>query len=193
MKTNNEGKYVWSYDMDMSKNHSILKLVLKIVTGILVLLFLFFVFLAIRDKDWGKFIWAIKILGGCALAIIAICFASYWFVGKYFGGTYSWCYEMDEEGIRYWQPEEQAEKARNIAETSAIVGAATGNLGLAAAGAANSITDENKVNFDQVNFLGKSEAENMITMHTILMHHMIYVNDEDFDFVYNYISQRVKH
>ena len=53
--------------------------------------------------------------------------------------------------------------------------------------------DENKVNFDQVNFLGKSEAENLITMHTILMHHMIYVNDEDFDFVYNYISQRVKH
>ena len=152
MQINNEGKYVWSFDMDMYKNTSILKFVLKIVLGILAFLFLFLAFLAIKDQDWETFVWAGKILAICSLVIIAICYVSYWFVTKYFKGTYSWCYEMDEEGIRYWQPPEQAEKTRNIAKTSAAVGAMTGNLGLAAAGTANAITDENYVEFNKVNF-----------------------------------------
>lgn len=193
MKINEEGKYVWSFDMDMKKNPSILKFVLKIILAILIFLFLFLAFLAIKDRDWETFLWAGKILAGCSLAIIAICYVAYWFVTKYFGGIYSWCYEMDEDGIRYWQPEEQAEKSRNIAKTSAAVGALTGNLGLAAAGTANALADVNEVKFDKVNFLGKSEEEDMITMHTILMHHVIYVDKENFDFVYNYIHDRVKH
>lgn len=114
--------------MDMRKNSSILKFVLKIILAILIFLFLFLAFLAIKDRDWETFLWAGKILAGCSLVIIAICYIAYWLVTKYFGGTYSWCYEMDEDGIRYWQPEEQAEKARNIAKTSAAVGAVTGNL-----------------------------------------------------------------
>jgi hypothetical protein len=193
MKINNEGKYVWSYDMDMNKNHSILKIVLKIVLGILAFLFLFLAYLAIKDQDWGTFVWAGKILAICSVVIIAICYVAYWFVTKYFHGTYSWCYEMDEEGIRYWQPPEQAEKSRNIAKTSAAVGAMTGNFGLAAAGTANALNNENIVEFDKVNFLGKSEDEDMITMHTILMHHVVYVDKENFEFVYNYINDRVKH
>ncbi|MBR2788044.1 MAG: hypothetical protein IKD94_02665 [Erysipelotrichaceae bacterium] len=142
----------------MRKNSSILKFVLKIILAILIFLFLFLAFLAIKDRDWETFLWAGKILAGCSLVINAICYIAYWLVTKYFGGTYSWCYEMDEDGIRYWQPEEQAEKARNIAKTSAAVGAVTGNLGLAAAGTVNALSDVNKVKFDKVNFLGKSEG-----------------------------------
>ena len=69
----------------------------------------------------------------------------------------------------------------------------TGNVGLAAAGTANAISDENTVKFSGVTIMTTNEKEDLISLHAIVMHHMIYVNKEDYEFVRNYISERVKH
>ena len=47
----NDGKYTWTYDMDMKQNRSVSNLILKIVTGILAFIFLFLGFLSLRDGD----------------------------------------------------------------------------------------------------------------------------------------------
>ncbi len=189
----NDGKYTWTYDMDMKHNRSVLNLVLKIVTGILAFIFLFLGFLSLRDGDMETFLEMGGVVALCSVVIIAICYLAYWWTTKKFGGVYSWCYEMDEEGIRYWQPEEQAAIAKDIARTSAAIGAMTGNVGLAAAGTANAISDENTVKFSGVTIMTTNEKEDLISLHAIVMHHMIYVNKEDYEFVRNYISERVKH
>ena len=97
----NDGKYTWTYDMDMKQNRSVLNLVLKIVTGILAFIFLFLGFLSLRDGDMETFLEMGGVVALCSVVIIAICYLAYWWTTKKFGGVYSWCYEMDEEGIRY--------------------------------------------------------------------------------------------
>lgn len=193
MTLDSEGKYTWHYDMDMKQNRSVINLVLKIVIGLLIFLFAFIAFLYLKEGDVEGLMSMSGVLAGCAVAIIAICYFAYWYTCKVFDHVYSWDYEMDEEGIRYWQPKDQAEKAKNIAKGAAAVGAMTGNLGLAAAGTANALTDVNEIKFKNVTILSKNEKEDLISLHAIFMHHMIYVDKKDYDFVYSFIADRVRH
>ena len=74
----NDGKYTWTYDMDMKQNRSVLNLVLKIVTGILAFIFLFLGFLSLRDGDMETFLEMGGVVALCSVVIIAICYLAYW-------------------------------------------------------------------------------------------------------------------
>ena len=45
------------------------------------------------------------------------------------------------------------------------------------------------VRFSKIRSVGKNREQNLITMSGLIMHHMVYVDDENFDFVYDFICQ----
>ncbi|MBQ6493357.1 MAG: hypothetical protein IJI92_05795 [Erysipelotrichaceae bacterium] len=45
------------------------------------------------------------------------------------------------------------------------------------------------VRFEKIRKVGKKEDQNLITMSGLIMHHMIYADDVDYDFVYDFICE----
>ncbi|MBQ6149123.1 MAG: hypothetical protein IJI83_06230 [Oscillospiraceae bacterium] len=190
MQKNENGYYTWTYSMDMWQNRSIINLVLKIVLGIMALLYLFMMFLVFSDGfDFDRWWWVTKIILACVAAIVVISYFAYWLVSKYFGGVYTFIYEMDDETLHYYQPEDQKEKTQNIGAAATIVGLATKNFGTASAGMMTANGVNETVRFEKIRKVGKKEDQNLITMSGLIMHHMIYADDVDYDFVYDFICE----
>ena len=160
-----QGVYRWVYYLDMYKNFSILRTLLKA--------------LGIGVGLVGAIIWAYMIRSGfrtfsltssilftviMAAVILAIAVGSYFLVAFLYGGTYVAMFAMDDRKISMYQPSDQADKNRMIGMFSAAAGAATGNWGLTAAGE--------------------------IRVHSFLTWYTVYVNPEDMALVAEYLRSR---
>ncbi|MBR0462739.1 MAG: hypothetical protein IJJ00_08535 [Erysipelotrichaceae bacterium] len=185
------GNYHWIHEMDMKQNKSILWLILKIVIGSLAGIFAIVIAICMKDgmafAEIMDMAWIILL---CFALIIAICFFAYWLVTKMYGGTYVMIYDMNDEGISFSQTADQAEKTRIIAGFSSLAGAAAKNYGLMASGFAVANNTNNYSQFSKVRKVIVKRDENHIDLCSPFLLNMIYVDDEDFDFVENYITQR---
>ena len=186
-----EGRYHWIYELDMKSNLSIMYLILKIIIGSMFVILA--VIIAICYKDgvpMDRIIDSSKIVLACIGGIGLICMFSYWLVSKIYGGTYVMIYDMDEEGISFSQTADQAEKTKIIAGFSSMAGAATKNYGLMASGFAVANNTSAHSSFAKVRKVTVKRKDNLIDLHSPFLLNMIYVDDENFDFVEEYICQR---
>lgn len=186
-----DGKYRWIYEFSMLKNPVILFTIMKILALVSCAPALIVV-LSDLDEGIEAFVSGVKVLGVMMLIMLPLALLSYFIVAALYGWKYIVLFEMDEKGVTHIQQDKQFKKAQGIAWTNMFLGAAGNKLSMTGSGLVlmtkNSMTSE----FALVKKVTRNAGRNTIKLDQILEHNQIYVEKEDYDFVWNYITSRCK-
>ena len=185
-----DGKYRWRYELDMWKNPSILILIFKIFFWVFVGIWGFMIIITlIEDGGNPEMMWdttlPFLILIGAFTVIALIAYA---IVAAMYGGKYIVLFEMDEKGVNHCQVNAQAMRARKMGIITAAAGVATGNLTTAGIGVTSASRSSLYTSFNKVRSIQCSKHRNLIKVNELFFKNQVYVRDEDFDFVYEYIK-----
>lgn len=187
----NDGKYRWVYEMPVLTNPSIFLSVFKIfgyIFGVSFIVFGFFIY-AIHG-DWAG-LWEMAKGYLIALGIFAVLTVlGVLVVAAMYNGKYIVMFEMDEHTIKHIQVSEQFRKAKKLGQLSAFAGMMSGNFTLAGAGLLMSSKDTSVSNYTEVRRVKPLRRMHVIKVNELIEKNQIYVTDEDFDFVYDYIKSR---
>ena len=143
--------------------------------------------------SWGsdEFAMMVGILAACFGVVMLITLFSVWFVNTIYKGSYMLVYQMNNDAIMFSQTTDQAAMTRTIAGASAAVNAAGNNIGGVIAGTGLAMSPNVHIaKFAKVSSVRGNRADNLIWVNTFLQSLMIYVPDEFYDFVWNYIRER---
>ena len=186
-----DGKYRWLYEMDMVTNPTIFLTVFKIFFWIILVGWLVFgFFLCVIHGDWK----GLMDMGKAMLIVLAL-FAVLTLLGvlilaAVYGGKYKVLFEMDDKGIKHIQLPAQAAEAKKLGILTAFFGIATKKPGVAGAGMVSAGKTASTSEFDTVRRVTARRAMHLIKVNQLLERNQVYVSDDDFDFVYNYIKSR---
>ena len=185
-----DGKYRWTYPLDMLKNPSILFVLLKIFGILLSIPLLIALISAAANNDWQK-IWDgfIKIWLIVMVVFFVIILISYLIVVWMNGGKYVVNFTMDEKRLIHEQVPVQYERARKVGLLAALVGIFAKRPAAAGAGALAASRDTSVSVFDKVRRVKPRRGQNRIKVNQSLERNQVYVPDEDFDFVLDFIRK----
>ena len=177
--------------MNMWKNPTILLLVMKIFGWIFVGTTAFYVLLNIGKSDFWENTWKfISIMVIVVVVFAVIILLSYAILALMYGGKYVMMFEMDETSITHRQMKEQAKKGQAVGWLAILAGVASGRPSTAAAGISAATRTSMTTTFKSVRSIKADKPRNVIKIREILSSNQIYVSDEEFDFVYEYIRSR---
>lgn len=185
-----DGKYRWVYEVNMLTNYSILFDVWKVFgisIGILVV-FCFFIALFSGDLDLDM----LKGLGfGILIAsgvIFVLSIIGYLLYAAISGGKYVVLFIMDEKEVVHQQMPKTVKKGQVIGALTVLAGLAAGRPGLVGTGIlAQSRTSMTSV-LENVSKVIPVKWMNLIKVNQLLAKNRVYVCDEDFEFVYAFLS-----
>ena len=185
-----DGKYRWTYPLDMLKNPSILFVLLKIFGILLSIPLLIALISAAANNDWQK-IWDsfLKIWLIVMVVFFVIILISYLIVVWMNGGKYVVNFTMDEKRLIHEQVPVQYDRARKVGLLAALVGIFAKRPAAAGAGALAASRDTSISVFDKVRRVKPRRGQNLIKVNQSLERNQVYVPDEDFDFVLDFIRK----
>ena len=185
-----DGKYRWTYPLDMLKNPSILFVLLKIFGILLSIPLLIALISAAANNDWQK-IWDsfLKIWLIVMVVFFVIIVISYLIVVWMNGGKYVVNFTMDEKRLIHEQVPVQYDRARKVGLLAALVGIFAKRPAAAGAGALAASRDSSVSVFDNVRRVKPRRGQNLIKVNQSLERNQVYVPDEDFDFVLDFIRK----
>ena len=190
-----DGKYRWTYELNMIKNPIILFTIWKIF-GILILIMLAISFLIeLFDgdiKSWFTdflFTPGILIVPGIMLVLSII---AYLIVAGSYGWKYMVLFEMDEEGVIHHQMPKQFEKAKALSWLTVMAGAVAGNYTTMGSGLLASAKSKSVSSFESVKKVIRKKGFNTIKVNETLEKNQVYASDGDYEFVWDYITSRCK-
>lgn len=181
-----DGKYRWAYNLPMMKNPAILFTVYKVLA-----ISALFPFLIVLIADGFKnFFGAVKVYLLVMLIMIVIGFIGYLIVAAIYGWYYCVIFEMDEEGINHAQQPKQLKKAQALAMITAFSGASAGNPTVTGAGLLAATKSGQYSQFDLVKTMKFYPRQHLIKLDYPLSHNQVYVEDDAYEFVADYIKTR---
>lgn len=185
----NDGIYRWVYELKLLKNPVILFTVWKILVGIFVGIWLLITLLSAGDKGfWFNGFW--KETKGFLLLIMAILLLStvaYLGYALVMGGKYCVLFEMDEKGVRHTQVPKQFSKAQVLSLITILSGVAAENVGTIGTGLLSGSRQSMYSEWATVKSIGVYPRRNLIKVNALLNKNQVYVEDDDFEFVRQYI------
>lgn len=183
-----DGKYRWIYAVNMWKNPNILFLVFKIFFWVFVIVWGFMIIIMLFEDGWNlEMMWDISLPFLILMGVFpVITLISYAIVAAIYGGKYTMLFEMDEHHIA--QILSQAKKAQAIGMITAAVGVLSGKPAMAGLGISTAARTDMSSNFSSVRSVKPYRHCNLIKVNELFFKNQVYVRDEDFDFVYEYIK-----
>jgi hypothetical protein len=188
-----DGKYRWIYELNMIKNPMILLTIWKIF-GILILIQVGLSFLL--ELFSGNIVsWFMEYLLTPGFLIVpgilfALSLVSYVIVGFIYGWQYIVLFEMDDRGIDHIQMPKQFEKAQALSWLTTMAGLVSGNFTTAGAGILAGSKNASSSHFDMVRKVINKKNFHCIKVNELMEKNQVYVADEDFDFVWEFITQQ---
>ena len=186
-----DGKYRWVYEVPMLKNPSILFDVYWVLGISFGLVWLFNVLL-IGCEDgfsleslWG-FTSGFLIL---MLVFAVIGYVAYVIVAWTYGWKYVVLFTLDEKEVVHQQMPHQMKKAKVLGALTALLGAAAGKPGVVGSGILASSRSTSTSVLTNVKRIKARRRQNLIKVNQLLNKNRIFVPDEDFDFVYDFLCQ----
>lgn len=188
-----DGKYRWVYELSLYRNPTILFLIWKIFFWIIVGLWAFLVILELGDTDfWFKgFINLTKIFAVIAAGMFVLCALGYFVYALIMGGKYCVMFEMDDAGVLHQQMERQVKKAQAISAITALLGAVSKNPTTAGIGMTSGAHTSMYSEFKKVRSVKFSPHRHVIKLNEPFNKNQVYAEKEDFEFVKNYILERL--
>ena len=188
-----DGKYRWTYVLNMYRNPAILVVVLKIIGGLFSIPFIIdLIRTAVRGdwaNAWGENIWdsSLKIWLVVWVVFIVISLLAYLIVAWTYGGKYIVHFTMDEKTLVHETEPAQASKARKLGMATVIVGAAARRPGTMGAGMLAAARTKSTSTLASVRRIIPRRRYNLIKVNQLLERNQVYVPDEDYDFVLSFL------
>ena len=184
-----DGKYRWVYEVPMLKNPSILFDVYKVLGisfGIVWLLNMLFI--SCEDGFNLESMWGITsgflILMG---VFLVIGYVAYVIVAWTYGWKYVVLFTLDEKEVKHQQMSRQIKKAQVLGALTAMMGVAAGKPGVVGTGILASTRFSSTSVLADVARLVPCRRLNLIKVNQLLNKNRVFVSDEDFDFVYDFL------
>ncbi len=185
LKFNNE-KYCWIYELPMTKSFFLLFEVWKVLLLSVLLINLFLnAPMALIEHSWDAFTGMLQMSLLVLAILLVLSIPAYWIVIKANNGKYTVMFEMDEEGIDHQQI--KTDKAKALDKLTMMAGTMTGNASVVGAGLLSSSGGSLYSRFSQVRKLIAYPGRNLIRVNGRLLRNQVYVDSEDFDFVWSFI------
>ena len=184
-----DGKYRWSYEVNLWRNPSILFDLMK-ASGVIMLgiWLLCVIIVPLFDghlrwhrvvDDSATFLWVV-------LAFLVLCLIGYVISGIASGGRYAAYFVMDEETITHQQMAKEVKRTQVIAAINMMVDDDMGSAAILAAAHSPFITP-----YRRVRKIKTHRRRHLIKVAELLTKNRIYVEDpEDYEFVLRYIIER---
>ena len=174
----------------MLTNPAIILVVFKIFGVIFGIVFLLMFISALRNGSLDNLLGDFKYLLIFILVFSAIIVVAYLIVAARYGGKYVVCFEMDEDGVLHRQLKEQVKKAKAMGWLTTMVGAAAGSATVAGSGILAATKSSSYSTFANVRSVKAYRRMHLIKVNEPFCKNKVYVTDEDFDFVLDYILRR---
>lgn len=184
-----DGKYHWTYPMNMYKNPTIFLTVCKIFGILGGIAFVLLSFSYIRDGEWKQLLNDLKYWGIAVAVFLVIALVAYLIVAGMYGGRYIVRFTMDETGIDHEQIPSQKKNARIIGGALAgggILGGSPGRVGQGMMVASHTSLSSD---FSKVRKIKAFRGRSTIKVNAPFSKNQVYTTREDFDFVLDYIRQ----
>ena len=186
-----DGKYRWVYEVKMLTNPTILIDVYKVLGITFGIVWLFNV-LIISCEDglnlsslWGFSSGFLILLG--VFAVIG--YVAYVIVAWTYGWKYVVLFTLDEKEVIHQQMPRQVKKAQVLGALTVLVGAAAGKPGVMGSGLLAASRSSSTSELANVARVKPYRRWNLIKVNQLLNKNRVYVPDEDFDFVYDFLCQ----
>ncbi len=187
-----DGKYHWIHEVNLYKNPTILIDVYK-VFGITMLIF-FMIMMLIQACADGISMETITLplnITGLMVAIFAaLGLLGYLLYAVISGGKYVVHFTLDDNGVVHEQTGSSKKASGIIGMLTALVGIFAKKPGVMGAGMMAGSRTAMSSSFADVKKVKAYRGMNMIKVNETFEKNRVYVNDEDFDFVYDYIRSR---
>ncbi|MDO4510336.1 MAG: hypothetical protein Q4B68_00780 [Bacteroidales bacterium] len=188
-----DGKYCWVHEFNLYTNPTILLMLLKIFFWIYFCMWAFLVLLDVGNSwygwddflDFGK--WML-VFFACFSAFCTVCYYIYALV---MGGKYCVLFEMDDKGVRHKQMPKQVKKAQILSALGFGLGAARGSLSGMGTSALAGARSEMYSEFGVVKSVEVYRRRGVIKVNALLNYNQVYAAPEDFDWVLQYILDRI--
>ena len=179
-------KYRWVYELPMLKSLFLLFEVWKVLAMAAAVVLIFMILVALIGGDGLDAVIGSAELSAVTLGILLVLsLPSYLIVTKANNGKYTVLFEMDEDGIDHTQI--KTDKAQALDLLTVFVGVAARSRSTTAAGLLSASGGSLYSRFANVRKIKGIRRNNLIRVNGRLIHNMIYAEDADFDFVYDYI------
>ena len=192
VKLYEDGKYHWMYDLKLLKNPAVFFEVYWVL-GITMLIFFCIMFLiqacesGLSDMDFGL---VLEITGITAAIMAVLGLLGYLLYAALSGWKYSVHFIMDEKGVVHKQAASAQKVAKGIGFLTVLAALASKRPGVAGAGMLASSRTEMSSDFFFVRRVKAVKWMNTIKVNERFSRNRVFVDDADFDFVYNYICSR---
>ena len=180
-----DGKYRWVYEMSLFRNATIPLLLIKVFLIIVAIAAAIVLLISLASGDS-----IYEILDGVAFTVGAILvifiplgIVGYLIYAWMMGGKYCVLFEMDEEGILHAQQDAQVKKASVMSDIAILAGLLAGNPTTVGTGLLAKTNTSMYTEFTDVRHLSSARGRNVI----YVGRNQVYVKDEDFDFVWDFI------
>ena len=175
----------------MMKNPSILIDVLKVLDISLGFVWLFTLLLSFFDDDLSlEKLWNLTMVFLVLMLVFAVIgIIAYTILAWSYGWKYVILFTMDKKEVVHQQMPRQVKKAQVLEALAALVGGATGNLGMVGTGVLAASRTTSTSTLVNVRKLIPVRWMNLIRVNQLLQKNRVYIPDEDFDFVYDFLCQ----
>ena len=184
-----DGKYRWTYPMNMLTNPSVYITVCKIFGGIAAIGYIIGYIGPILRGDFEKVLGDLKWWGVAVLVFLAISAVAYLIVAAQYGWKYTVNFTMDENGFLHEQIPAQKKIARKIGKNVAGAGLLTGNPGRVGQGILVANHTSLASDFKYVRSVKPLRQWHTIKVNEPFSKNQIYCDSEDFDFLLDYIRE----
>ena len=175
------------YEMNLLKNPTIFLTVLKVMMISVGIVWLFGLVIGLGNMSLDYFLFWTK-LSGIMLGIFVVLTIIGVLVTAAVLGKYVVLFEMDEKEVTHIQMPRQVKKAEVIGLITALVGAMAKSPTTIGAGVLATAKTKSTSEFVNVRRVKARRRLNLIKVNQLFDKNQVYVADEDFDFVYNYIK-----
>ena len=186
----NDGKYRWVYEMHLLKNPTIFLTVLKVMMISVGIVWLFGMIITVFQGDMNLewFLFWLKMIGVVLGVFVGLAIISILIMAAILGGKYVVLFEMDEQEVVHIQMPRQVKKAEVVGLITALVGLAAKKPTTIGAGMLAASKSKSTSVLANVRNVKARRWRNLIKVNQLLNKNQVYVAEEDFDFVYNFIK-----
>lgn len=188
-KTISEGKdgiYRWVYEMNLWTNPTIIITVIKVFSLATAVPILVVILSGLFRGGLEEALEAFMVMAPPTILVVSILVGfAYVIVTLINGGKYCVVFEMNKKGIKHIQMEKQFKKAQVLAAITVLLSRSLTTSGAAIlAGSKNASYSQ----FSKVKTIVAKKKRHVIYVNENLEHNQIYVSDEDFDGVLDYLK-----
>ena len=184
-----DGIYCWYYELDMFHNLTILMVVLKIVLWICLMMMAFAIIISGGDTGAvsGSFM---GFVGLVCLGMILLTVVIYYITALLMHGRYRMNFAMNEKTIGLYYSERTLKLMGTLASATSAAGRISGRSSRASrlGGQIRRMQDNAILNLGTLRQMSLDPEHDLINLREVLViHHMIFVRKEDYDFVRDWI------